>query len=285
MDIDIEKPFNHTFASRPRYDFEWLRDNNNLTVFVRPDVDTALIMPKKLCNPSQRDLIACIVISSPRNVEARNAIRETWGRLLKPLFLIGVRDNGTFAAVANEAEIYDDIVVEDFFDSYLNLTIKTAFAMKTFLKHFKTSKYFLKIDDDAYLNFRSLCKLLKCVPKNALVGRVANKSRPIRNQRDKWFVPRFLYPERFFPDYIYGLAYIIPGEILFSRPTNILICCHLGHLVESILKASMKIPFFTIEDVYFTGLVANKTLNYELHNSDGFKLPATSRIRGPCFYK
>lgn len=192
-------------------DFDWLRNINDLPRFVRPEMSTALVEPKSASAVIERRFIACFVISAPKNILARSAIRQTWGRLIKPIFLIAFKDNETMSLLSGESKAFNDIIVEDFVDSYSNLTIKTAFAMKYFVSHFADSKYFFKIDDDVFLNVHKLYEMLEHAPSDSLIGKLNRLSKPIRQPDSKFFVPRFLYPEDVFPPYFDGPAYIIPG--------------------------------------------------------------------------
>lgn len=196
--------------------FDWLKDKNFLPLYVKPEEDTAILVPRNISAFVERKFIACFVISSPKNAEARNAVRQTWGQLIKPIFLVGRSDKKTLISVAHEARVFDDIIIEDFIDSYVNLTIKTAFAMKNFLNFFKDSTYFFKIDDDVFLNVKSLYEMLENVPKNVLIGKVEYNSKAVRNKLNKWFIPKFLFKDECFPDYIHGPGYLIPGLTCFS---------------------------------------------------------------------
>jgi hypothetical protein len=196
-------------------DFEWLRNRNNLPLYIRPEQNTAIVVPKNISAIKERQFIACFVISAPKNSDVRAAIRQTWGKLIKPIFLIGRNDNKTMCSVTREAQAFNDIIVEDFIDSYVNLTIKTAFALKNFLTHFKDSKYFFKIDDDAFLNVEGLYELLKNAPKDSLIGQQESHSIPIRDEYHRWYIPEFLFRAEVFPPYLVGLSYVIPGFKLF----------------------------------------------------------------------
>lgn len=203
------------------YNFNWLRNSNYLTLFVKPEVDTEIYLPRNINSTKERDSIACFVLSSPKNFDARNAIRQTWGTVMKPLFVIARSDNETMRLVISEAKLFNDIIVEDFQDSYVNLTIKTAFAMKHFLRHFSNSTYFFKIDDDVYLNVENLKKMLEDdnIPKDAIIGRKVTDLRPHREKGDKMYVPYWLYEEDAFPPFHDGPAYLIPGN--WQSPTQL----------------------------------------------------------------
>lgn len=196
-------------------DFDWLRNSNYLRDFVQPRVSSEFHLPSDINALRQRDEIVCFVMSAPKHRLARSAIRRTWGKAIKPLFVMGLSDNETMNFVMNEAKMFNDIIVEDFVDSYMNLTIKTAFAMKHFLRHFSDSKYFLKIDDDVLLNSENLYKYLQDIPKNSIIGRMGDSVRPHRDRESKWYIPHWLYGNDSFPQYIDGPVYLIPGELFF----------------------------------------------------------------------
>lgn len=193
-------------------DFEWLRHLNYLPNFVIPNV-TELYSPVYINDTIERNLIACFVLSAPANILERNAIRQTWGTVIKPLFIIGNAGDNLTRLVISEAMLFNDIIVEDFVDSYENLTLKTAFAMKHFLRHFENATYFLKIDDDVYLNVENLWQMIddKNIPKNAIIGRKVSTLKPHRERQSRMYVPHWLYEDDVFSPYVDGPAYLIPG--------------------------------------------------------------------------
>lgn len=194
-------------------DFEWLKHSNFLPNFVKPMNDTSLYLPSNINGTIERNFIACFVLSAPSNVLQRNSIRQTWGSVIKPLFMIGTTDNETMRSVMSEAMLFNDIIVEDFIDSYVNLTLKTAFAMKHFVRHFNNSTYFLKIDDDVYLNVKNLRQMIddESVPKNAIIGKKVSTLIPHREMQSKLYIPHWLYEDDVFTPYLDGPAYLVPG--------------------------------------------------------------------------
>lgn len=189
-------------------------DDKTLASFLKPDRDTAIIVPKFISNNNainERKFLASFVISSPENIEARQIIRKTWGSIIKPVFMIGKSDERNLIEITKEADEYDDIILEDFIDTYENLTIKTGFTMKNFIRYFNDSTYFMKIDEDVILNIDKFYKMLKHVPKATLVGALTDVTRPIRDINDKWFIPKCQYQKEFYPKYLQGAMYLIPG--------------------------------------------------------------------------
>lgn len=212
MTGDDEERFAQRFCEK-----NLARGRQSLASFLQPQRDTAIIMPKPIDAMSvERKFIACFVLSSPENAEIRHVIRDTWGSLVKPIFVIGRSanesiDDETLPVIRQEADIFNDIVLENFIDTYDNLTLKTGFAMKTFLKYYANSTYFMKIDDDVLLNWNKLREALEAAPKDSLVGKITRESRPVMDIKDKWFMPKCLYPDEFYPDYLQGPLYLIPG--------------------------------------------------------------------------
>lgn len=199
-----------------RFDlFDWLRNSNYLSSFVHAESRSEIHLPMDIDVLKQRDEIACFVMTSPRNRLARSAIRRTWGKVIKPLFIMGLSDNDTMRFVINEAKMFNDIIIEDFVDSYINLTIKTAFAMKHFVRHFENSKYFLKIDDDVLLNTKNLINHLndENLMENAIIGARGTAVKPHRERESKWYIPHWLYGNESFPEYVDGPVYLIPGKL------------------------------------------------------------------------
>jgi Galactosyltransferase len=202
--------------------FDWLSITNLLPHYVRPGENTTIFLPKNISAIIERQLIACFVLSDPKNRDARAVVRDTWGKFMKPIFVIGKKDEVTMLSVIQEAQTFNDIIIEDFVEAHVNLTLKTAFAMKSFLAHFKDSKYFFKIDDDMFLNVEGLKKVLKEAPVDALIGRQFSGAKPHRNITNRYYVPRFVFQGDVFPSFLAGPSYVIPGKNYVSNIDKIL---------------------------------------------------------------
>lgn len=55
-------------------------------------------------------------------------------------------------------------------------------------------------------------------------------------------------------------------------------------MVKPIYETSMTIPFFDNEDAFFTGIVANKMLNYSLYAFGEKYTIYDGKQNDPCFY-
>lgn len=59
-----------------------------------------------------------------------------------------------------EGRTYRDIIQEDFLDTYFNLTLKSILALKWVTQHCTGLEYFMKADDDVFINVPKLMSYL-----------------------------------------------------------------------------------------------------------------------------
>ncbi|XP_063283439.1 beta-1,3-galactosyltransferase 2 [Pelobates fuscus] len=188
-----------------------------------------------------------LIAAEPRQIEARQAIRQTWGNeSLVPgiqivrLFLLGlnVKLNGLIEqAIMDESQQYHDIIQQEYLDTYYNLTIKTLMGMNWVATYCSHVRYVMKTDSDMFVNTEYLInKLLKpdLPPRtNYFTGYLMRGYAPNRNKDSKWYMPPDLYPSERYPVFCSGTGYV------FS-----------GNLAEKIFKVSLSIRRLHLEDVY-----------------------------------
>ncbi|XP_067139658.1 beta-1,3-galactosyltransferase 1-like [Centruroides vittatus] len=189
------------------------------------------------------------VISAVTHFEERRVIRETWGGYARKLgakliFFIGhPYQENLQSDIVKEDGIHHDIIQENFFDSYLNLTIKTISILKWVSKYCYQVKLVLKIDDDNFLNVDRLFKFVNdTVEAKSMYGLLAHQWKPSRDPENKWFMPVETFPNYFYPDFLAGPAYLFTGD-----------CAPI--LYEESLKT---VPLH-LEDVFVTGILAEAT--------------------------
>lgn len=68
--------------------------------------------------------------------------------------------SATLPQVVEESRAHGDILQEDFVDSYLNLTLKTVMGLKWGSQHCRSAKYFMKTDDDMFINLPAIMTYL-----------------------------------------------------------------------------------------------------------------------------
>ncbi|XP_035526697.1 beta-1,3-galactosyltransferase 2-like [Morone saxatilis] len=204
--------------------------------------------PDKCAESRPVPFLVLLIATEARQVEARNAIRQTWGNeSVAPalgfirLFLLGKNEGelGLLQQRMLEAESrrYHDIIQQDFMDSYKNLTIKTLMGMNWVAIHCPQASYVMKTDSDMFVNTEYLIyKLLRPETKprkNYFTGNNMRGFAPNRNKNSKWYMPPELYPSDKYPTFCSGTGYVFSGD-----------------LARNIYRASLSIPHLHLEDVY-----------------------------------
>ncbi|KAG7331053.1 hypothetical protein KOW79_005022 [Hemibagrus wyckioides] len=235
--------------------------NNIRTRPLNPHAFDFIINEPKKCETNVPFLVI-LISTTHKEFDARQAIRETWGdestfsdlRIIT-LFLLGRSTDGMLnQMVEQESQIFHDIVVEDFVDSYHNLTLKTLMGMRWVATFCNQAKYVMKTDSDIFVNMDNLVyKLLKPDTKprrRYFTGYVINGS-PIRDMRSKWYMPRDLYPESKYPPFCSGTGYVFSADV-----------------AELIYKTSLHTRLLHLEDVY-VGVCLRK-LGIHPYQNSGF---------------
>ena len=188
--------------------------------------------------------VVILVKSTCENFKKRKIIRMTWGDVTKfrntvqVVFLLGYCRKHR-EQVAGEYNNFTDIVSEDFEDTYKNVTYKTIMGFQWAVKCCPTSKFFLFVDDDYFVNMKNLIKVLSNTRDNNLfTGYVVWNGLPQRS--GKWFVSKKEYPGNHYPPYVAGGAYITSY--------------HVARMFSIVFPY---IQYLGIEDVYI-GIVAYK---------------------------
>ena len=152
-----------------------------------------------------------------------------------------------------EAHLYDDIVVFDFLDTYMNLTIKTVVSLNWIFKAYNTN-IFLKVDDDVPLSISDVYStLLRYIhsnrsghPENAITGSCYSGVPVRRDLQHKWGVSRKEYSPSTYPRYCIGLSYALTRSA-----------------VSMLLNQTHNTPLIHLEDVSI-GILAQKVGNTKL---------------------
>ncbi|XP_055935986.1 N-acetyllactosaminide beta-1,3-N-acetylglucosaminyltransferase 3-like [Argiope bruennichi] len=231
-----------------------------------------LINPTRLCDtrhppdseayrqdPEVRLLV--LVPSATGHFEQRKTIRRTWGSTANlphgPMrlgFVLGTTSNATEETlIMHESEANGDIIQADFQDTFRNLTTKSVLMLKWVSKHCPHAQYFLKADDDTFVNLNVLTDLLKSPPFSEedkfIGGYIHRGAQPSRSPNEKYYVSEDDYPDKEYPPYASGAAYVTTG------PT----ATELFHAAKNVK------PFLPMEDVFVTGLCADDIAATLLH--------------------
>ncbi|XP_051551057.1 beta-1,3-galactosyltransferase 2-like [Myxocyprinus asiaticus] len=197
--------------------------------------------------PQQNPFLVLMVPVAPHELEARSAIRSTWGKessvqgnAVMTLFLVGLSEGAENDKVQQqlqeESQQHRDLLQSNFVDTYVNLTIKTMVIMDWLATRCPQASYGMKVDSDIFLNVENLMTLLLApnTPRQNYITGIVMWNRPvIRNKDSKWYVPEELYPEPIYPTYLLGMGYVFSND-----------------LPKKLVEVSKDIKPFNIEDAY-----------------------------------
>ncbi|XP_063219542.1 UDP-GlcNAc:betaGal beta-1,3-N-acetylglucosaminyltransferase 7-like [Bacillus rossius redtenbacheri] len=201
-----------------------------------------------------------LVSSAPGNFDKRQAIRLSWGHfalrhdVIIGFFLGAVTNSSVQGLVEKESTTYMDIIQNKNIDSYRNLTLKSLSMLQWVNQYCPGIGFILKSDDDVFINVRNLLSFVDTQreTKNTIFGNVARNWKPIRSHNNKYYVSDLLFQDALYPSFATGPAYLMTQDVP-ARLTS---------------AALMKAPF-PLEDVFFTGIVAEE-LNIKRINNVQF---------------
>ena len=179
---------------------------------------------------------------------------------------MGNLSNDLQSNVTHESDIHDDILQEDFIDSYANLTVKSLMLLKWFNNSCKNVSYALKTDDYAYFNLKNLHNLVtKDNKTDLLMGTLICGNMPISDPYNKHFSPKYMYGRNRYPNYLLGTAYLMSHSI-----------------TSKLYEAAVETPVFHMEDVFITGILA-QSIGVRPEDNVGFSY--IERLATACFYE
>ncbi|XP_073510292.1 beta-1,3-galactosyltransferase 2-like [Phyllobates terribilis] len=195
----------------------------------------------------RKPFLVLLVSGESQDGNARDAIRTTWGNIsnyegvdIIRIFLVGISSimtDTTQKLLETESTLYEDIVQQDFLDTYINLTLKTLMGMEWVIKFCSNASYVMKVDSDVFLNVNYLVHQLlhpESPPRsNYITGFIVRYSGPIRDKESKWYIPEEAYPGDTYPPYPSGPAYVFSGD-----------------MAQKIYKVAQDILIFAIEDAF-----------------------------------
>lgn len=214
----------------------------------------------RLCPNMGSDLKLLVLITSAQaHMEARMAIRQTWGhygtrRDVSMAFVLGRNTNETLnLALSQENFIYGDLIRGHFIDSYNNLTLKTISSLEWVDKHCSRAKFILKTDDDMFINIPKLLTYLDAHAKDTrtIYGRLAKKWKPIRNKKSKYYVSKEQFSDAVYPSFTTGPAYVLTRDI-----------------IHDLYMRSLQQVYLKLEDVFTTGIVAEILKIRRVHGNE-----------------
>ncbi|XP_006821575.1 beta-1,3-galactosyltransferase 5-like [Saccoglossus kowalevskii] len=181
-----------------------------------------IINQRDICRTRDVFLLT-IVTSQNKNIAERTAIRRTWGNTtlendkgVATVFLLAKsHDQELMNEIQQEANAFRDILLFDFTDDYLNLTLKTIHAFRWAVDYCPRVSYILKTDDDVFVNYDSLMRVLISKPRTKLaLGQVSQNSTVIRSPMSKWNTQFDSYPDPVYPPYLVGTGYVLSRDVV-----------------------------------------------------------------------
>lgn len=166
--------------------------------------------------PADRLYIA--VMSAPRNIARRTAVRTTWKKdadrkphMFTVKFVVCIRgiEKGYYRRLQREIELYNDIEMLDCYEGYDggNLTRKVFAAMQRFDEENEmralagNETAFMKTDDDTLVRVGPLMEVIKSTSsrsQNYYIGMYAGEGRkPNRNPKLPWYEPHRVWPRKY----------------------------------------------------------------------------------------
>ncbi|XP_004424733.1 lactosylceramide 1,3-N-acetyl-beta-D-glucosaminyltransferase isoform X1 [Diceros bicornis minor] len=218
-----------------------------------------LINHKEKCQ-AQDVLLLLFIKTAPENYDRRSAIRKTWGNEeyvrsqlnanIKTLFALGTPFNPLTREELQrnlvwEDQTYNDIIQQDFVDSFYNLTLKLLLQFSWANSFCPHAKFLMTADDDIFIHMPNLIEYLQSLAQIGVqdfwIGRVHLGAPPVRDKSSKYYVSYEMYQWPAYPDYTAGAAYVISNDV-----------------AAKVYEASQTINSSLYIDDVFMGLCANK---------------------------
>ncbi|XP_066493099.1 UDP-GlcNAc:betaGal beta-1,3-N-acetylglucosaminyltransferase 9 [Tiliqua scincoides] len=270
-------------VTHPIFDFKHYLRNKDSRKF------ELLINQSKKCKRSPGGPFLLIVIKSlVEDFDRREIVRKTWGReglingvQVQRVFLLGVPKNKTTlpeweTLIHQESQMYRDILLWDFLDTFFNLTLKEIHFLSWADEFCSTAKFIFKGDADVFVNVENIVTFLeKHDPSEDLfVGDIIYNAQPIRARNSKYYIPETMYGLGIYPAYAGG------GGFLLSSST-----------MKKLSQACKEVELFPIDDV-FLGMCLQrinlKPISHEGFKTFGIMKPSAAphlQTFDPCFYK
>ncbi|XP_038657052.1 beta-1,3-galactosyltransferase 5-like [Scyliorhinus canicula] len=215
-----------------------------------------LMLPNSSCQ-TRPPFLVLLVTSSQDQLEARSAIRQTWGRVrtahgqrVVTYFLLGYSREHQ-EQLQKESSLHKDIIQKDFTDSYYNLTLKVLMGLDWVNRFCPSVSFVMKTDSDMFVNVDYLTELLLQINHtNIFTGFVMRNFKPVRHKSSKWYISEQEYPQEKYPPFCSGTGYVMSADVA-NRVWNI----------------SRIVPYFKLEDVYIGLCLAELKIDpVEIHS-------------------
>lgn len=250
----------------------------------------ALLSPGNVCKNCKRTIYLFILITTQaKSVDARNALRETWlqyaeqncGRIRYAFLIGGGCSLDLMNQVKEENRKYGDILVEDYIDSYYNLSYKVYGGLRWAVRHCPQAKFVSRSADDIYLNVPKILDYLMVNEWNmedTVIGTCYSEASVDRKKWSKHYQSKNDYVPQKYGPFCMGTTIIMPIAA-----------------TKKIVQVGPDIPWFNLEDQWlgFAGVKARLKLrsvigfniDYYRHEKTALHLGWSKKKRVCSFYE
>ncbi|XP_078087650.1 beta-1,3-galactosyltransferase 5-like [Mustelus asterias] len=224
------------------------------------DDHSFLMLPNSSCDTNPPFLVL-LVTSAQDLLEARSAIRQTWGRertthgqRVVTYFLLGYSQEHQ-EQLLKESSLHKDIIQKNFTDSYYNLTTKVLMGLEWVNRFCPSTSFVMKTDSDMFVNTDYLTELLLGKNrKDFFTGFIMRSLRPNRDRSSQWYISEQEYPQEKYPPFCSGTGFVLSTDV-----------------ANGIWTVSRIIPYFKLEDVYVGLCLAELKIDpVEIHSERKF---------------
>ncbi|KAK8802006.1 hypothetical protein WA158_006401 [Blastocystis sp. Blastoise] len=196
---------------------------------------------------------------SAKDLKIRQAIRKTFGSIvsvdnitIKHLFIMGQSiDPYEDRFLEEEEQKYKDIVVYNFQNSFLNVTLNVLLGMKWSLQYCPHTQYFIRSDGDTWVNILNLVRVQ--LPhfaiqnhKNIYAGFEIQNNKPIRVPQSRYYISNDIYSPTVFPPYPTGCFYIFSMDVIklfLNASHTVKPVLYFDDVYLGLLNKQVQIPF------------------------------------------
>lgn len=194
-----------------------------------------------------------IVHSYIGHFEYRRAIRLSYPQTVldqlgfRYVFMTGMSDSAEVQIrLRRESFRHGDIVQGNFWEAYRNLTYKHVMGLTWFADRCRRSEHMVKMDDDIAVN---VFRLKDVVDGHHDLAGCVIRTKPIRDQRNKWYISKKEFDGDKYPAFLSGWLYV--ASVRSVR-----------RLLRAIRQSE---NYFWIDDLYVTGMLAQRS---QIHFTD-----------------
>lgn len=199
------------------------------------------------CNDDEKLLI--FVPSVAGKYEERSFVRETWARPffkqanVKLIFIVAY-NTLTLQSLRQESDKHHDLLWFDFEEHYHNITLKIFNLFEWISRRCPNVPHILRADPDIVIFKKGLDEFLMNhrSEKKTINGYCRGYDCVMRYPYSKTCMPRSWYSNVWYPKYCFGFSYLFTSDIL-----------------KEILPIWRKKRYFPLDDILFTGLIAEES--------------------------